>query len=132
MSNQIEKIYIDSKLISKRKLRGPDMDRQPDPYMSGIIPKQLDLVDYINKAINQGLIQVTAVSESFTATIGNGVHTEYEVSHNLGTRDVAIHIYDNVTFEDQICNIFRETLNSVRLSFDDVVDLNSLNVVIKK
>ena len=54
----------------------------------------------------------------YTGTItGNGSTTSFTISHNLGTRDVIVNIYDGSTYEDVIVDIVRTSTSALTVSF---------------
>jgi hypothetical protein len=58
-------------------------------------------------------------SKKFNATVGDGSATSYVITHNLGTRNVTVHVYRATgNFDEIICEIQRTTINSVTLIFD--------------
>lgn len=70
-------------------------------------------------------------SNTFTTSIGNGTLTDIGVTHNLGTRDLIIQLYDNTTYETILCDITRTTVNHITCSFATPPSLNQYRVVIK-
>lgn len=60
----------------------------------------------------------TAVAvRKYAVSIGNGALTSIAVTHNLGTRDVTVGVYDNTTFEEVIPDIVHTDVNNVTLTF---------------
>lgn len=58
-------------------------------------------------------------SKKFNTTVGDGSATSYVITHNLGTRNVSVHVYRaSGNFDEVICEIQRTTINSVTLIFD--------------
>lgn len=67
----------------------------------------------------------------FTANIGDGSATQYDVTHNFNTRDVHVQVYRNGTPWDTIgCDIGRQDANTVRLNFASAPTSNQFTVVI--
>lgn len=63
-------------------------------------------------------IDHAVVPEIFAADIGDGVTTSIVVTHNLGTRDVNVAVYDKTTpFSEQYPEVRRTTTNTVTLVF---------------
>jgi hypothetical protein len=75
-------------------------------------------------------LSVTNPKLSFAQSIGNGSSTSIAVTHNLGTRDVAVDIYDNSTFETVDCDIVRTDTNTVTFGFTTAPASNAYRVVI--
>jgi len=64
------------------------------------------------------------------ATIGNNSDTVIAVTHNLGTDDVVVEVYDASTKETVICDVDRTSTNEVTLTFSSAPATNALRVVI--
>jgi hypothetical protein len=58
-------------------------------------------------------------SNKFNSTVGDGSATSYVITHNLGTRNVSVHVYRaSGNFDEVVCEVQRTTINSVTLIFD--------------
>lgn len=58
------------------------------------------------------------ILKKFSSTItGDGSKTSYTITHNLGSRDVIIQVYDNTTYEEVLVDIVRATTNTATISF---------------
>jgi uncharacterized protein (UPF0333 family) len=67
----------------------------------------------------------------FTSTIGDGSATQFDITHNFGTRDVIVQVYRTSGNYDQIyCDVKALTTNAVRLNFSSAPASNSLRVTI--
>ena len=66
----------------------------------------------------------------YTTTIGNGSLTSFTINHNLGTRNIAVVVYNATTFEVVNCDQFFTTLNSVTLTFATAPAINAYTVVV--
>lgn len=67
----------------------------------------------------------------FTANIGDGSATQYDLTHNLGTRDTVVRVYRNSTPWDTIqCDIESNSTNVTRLKFAAAPTSNQFSVVI--
>lgn len=66
----------------------------------------------------------------YAATIGDNANTVIAVTHNLGTEDVIVEVYDASTKETVICDVDRTGTNEVTLTFSAAPATNSLRVVI--
>ena len=66
----------------------------------------------------------------FVQNIGNGRQTEFEVTHQLGTKDVIVTMFHNDTGEEIFtgCNV--TSADSVKLSFSDAPADSVYRVVI--
>jgi hypothetical protein len=74
--------------------------------------------------------QNVRVARVFATNIGNNSLTAFNVSHNLGTRDIITQVYDNATYENIITSIRNTDTNTVSLSFDFAPTTNALRVVV--
>ena len=63
--------------------------------------------------------------------IGDGVATQYDVTHGFGTRDVSVEVYRNSSAYDSVlCDVSRPDTNTVRLNFASAPALNAFKVVV--
>lgn len=53
----------------------------------------------------------------YATLVGDNSSTSVTVTHNLGTRDVVISVYDASTYEEVNCDKFKTTSNTVTLVF---------------
>jgi hypothetical protein len=63
-------------------------------------------------------------------TIGDGSNTSYVITHNFGTRDVTVQVYDAATYDTVIADTLRTTTNTVTVTFSSAPSSNSYRVVI--
>jgi len=85
----------------------------------------LATTSYLSKAsglaVDIATLEAKLVTDSFTkkatANVGNGTNTSFAVTHNLGTRDVQVQIYDNATYDTVECDVVRTDANTVTVSF---------------
>ena len=63
-------------------------------------------------------------------TIGDNSATAIAVTHNLGTEDVVVEVYDASTKETVICDVDRTSTNAVTLTFSTAPDTNAIRVVV--
>src|SRR5210317_802471 len=63
-------------------------------------------------------------------TIGDNSATSIAVTHNFGTDDVVVEVYDATTKETVICDVDRTSTNAVTLTFSTAPDTDSLRVVV--
>jgi hypothetical protein len=59
-----------------------------------------------------------------------GSATSYAITHNLGTRDITVNVYDNATYETVETDIVRTDSNTVTVSFAVAPTSNAYRVVI--
>lgn len=70
------------------------------------------------------------VPVKFAQTIGDGSATSIAITHNLGTRDVLVEVYDAATFDTVYCDVVRTSTSVATLVFAVAPATNSLRVVI--
>lgn len=75
-------------------------------------------------------IDTTVVVRKYSANIGDGSATSIDVTHNLGTRDVTVALFDSVTGEEVITDIEHVDSNKVTLTFAVAPSSNAYRVVI--
>lgn len=75
-------------------------------------------------------IDTSIVTRKASGTIGDGTATSIAFTHNLGTRDVSVQIYDTATYETVFCGVVRNTTNQVTLNFGSAPALNAFRVVV--
>lgn len=85
-------------------------------------------------AVDLSTLETQLVTDSFTkkaaANVGNGVNTSFAISHNLGTRDVQVQVYDNSTFDTVEVDVVRTDTNTVTVSFTVAPTTNAHRVVV--
>ena len=84
-------------------------------------------------AVDKSALETVLLSDGFTRKVSanlTGVATSYAITHNLGTRDVAVNVYDNATFETVETDIVRTDANIVTVSFAVAPTSNAYRVVI--
>jgi len=68
----------------------------------------------------------------FKASIGDGSTTAIAVTHNLGTEDVIVQLFDNSTKETVYADVTRNTVNQVTVTFASAPASNAIRVLIQK
>ncbi|MDP2234961.1 MAG: hypothetical protein Q8J88_00885 [Bacteroidales bacterium] len=68
----------------------------------------------------------------FVADIGNGSATTFTVTHNLGTKNVHVEIWDNATWQTILCDVARTTTSAISVSFAAAPTSNEYKVFIMK
>lgn len=67
----------------------------------------------------------------YAETIGDGVLSSFTVTHALGTKDVAVNIYSTAGNQpDVIADIYRPTVDSIRIDFLTPPSLDQFRVVV--
>jgi hypothetical protein len=98
----------------------------------------LATTSYLSKtsglAVDIATLETKLVTDSFTkkatASVGNGTNTSFAVSHNLGTRDVQVQVYDNATYDTVECDVVRTDSNTVTVSFTVAPTTDAYRVVV--
>ena len=73
-----------------------------------------------------------AANEQYTVNIGDGNATSYAVTHNLGTRDVMVQLYDNSSYDTVYAEVVRNSTSQVTISFTTAPSTNDIRVLITK
>lgn len=81
----------------------------------------LKMVTYLSNAVG-----------GFAANVGNASATSFALTHNLGTRDVTVLIYDNATYEQIYADVVMTSTTVVTVTFATAPASNAYRVVIKK
>lgn len=76
-------------------------------------------------------VDTSVVTRKFAQSIGNGALTSIAVTHNLGTRDVEVQVYDNATFETVEVDTVRTDTNTVTLTFATAPASNAYRCVVQ-
>jgi hypothetical protein len=63
-------------------------------------------------------------------TIGDTSSTSYTITHNFGTRDVTVQIYDTTTYDTVYADVVRTNTNTVTITFASAPSTNAYRVVI--
>lgn len=98
----------------------------------------LATTSYLSKAsglaVDIATLEAKLVTDSFTkkatANVGNGTNTSFAVSHNLGTRDVQVQVYDNSSYDTVECDVVRTDANTVTVSFTVAPTTDAYRVVV--
>ena len=69
---------------------------------------------------------------TFATSIGDGTNTSYTVTHNLGTRDVIVQLYDNSSYDTVRAEVVRTTTDAITVTFNTAPTTNDIRVLITK
>ena len=69
---------------------------------------------------------------SYKASIGDGSATSIAVTHNLGSRDVTVQLYDNSSYDTVYADVVRTDTNTVTVGFTSAPSSNDIRVLITK
>lgn len=74
----------------------------------------------------------TAIAvRKYAANVGDGVATSYTISHNLGTKDVIVSVYDNSSpYAEVICDVQHTSTTAITLLFSVAPTSNQYRVVV--
>ena len=74
------------------------------------------------------------VPTTYVTSIGDGTNTSYTVTHNLGSRDVAVQLYDNSSYDTVYADIVRTDTNTLTISFssNSIPASNDIRVLVTK
>jgi hypothetical protein len=86
----------------------------------------------ISVLTNTVAIDTTVVVRKYGADVGDGSATSYTITHNLGTRDVQVTVYDNTApYAEVICDVNHATTNTITLLFSVAPTSNQYRVVVQ-
>jgi len=71
-----------------------------------------------------------AITRKFKAVVGDGETYQYPVTHNLGTREVVVNVYDSSTYDTVECDVVRTSNSVVTLGFSTAPSSGAFTVVI--
>jgi len=71
-------------------------------------------------------------ARSFKTTIGDGSDLDIAVTHNLGTRDVIVQLYDSSSYETVYAQVVRTDANTVTIDTNVAATTNDITVLITK
>lgn len=76
-------------------------------------------------------IDTSVVVRKYAANVGDGASTSIAVTHNLGTRDVIVTLYDNSSpYAEVTCDVQHTTTSTVTLLFSVAPTSNQYRVVV--
>jgi hypothetical protein len=79
---------------------------------------------------NTVAIDSAVVVSKYSTSIGDGAATSYTVTHNLGTRDVQVTIYDNSGYAEVVADVTHSTTNTITVAFSVAPTSNQYRVVV--
>lgn len=79
-----------------------------------------------------GTVRTSLSGDHYATDIGNGSSTSITVTHNLGTKDIIIELYEKSTGQTVYTDVTRTTTNAIRLDFATAPSSNQFRVLVKK
>ena len=67
---------------------------------------------------------------NYAADVGDGTNTSIAVTHNLGTRDVIVQLYDNTTYDTIYCDVVRTSTTVVTITTTTALATNAARILI--
>lgn len=77
-------------------------------------------------------LELVLTDFTYKTSIGNGSSLTYQVTHNFGTRDVIVQLYDASSYDTVYADVERTTTNYVTISFAAAPTTNDIRVLITK
>ena len=85
----------------------------------------------ISVLTNTVAIDSNVVVSKYSTNVGDGSATSYTITHNLGTRDVIVSVYEaSGSYAEVICDVNHATTNTITLLFSVAPTLNQYRVVV--
>ena len=76
-------------------------------------------------------IDTAVVVRKYSTDVGDGSNTSYTITHNLGTKDVTVALYDNSSpYAEVITDVQHSTTNTITLLFSSAPTSNQYRVVV--
>ena len=76
-------------------------------------------------------IDTSVVVTKYAANVGDGSSTSYTITHNLGTRDVEVTVYDNSSpYAEVVCDVQHTSTSAITLLFSVAPTSNQYRVVV--
>ena len=75
-------------------------------------------------------IDTTVVVRKYAASIGDGSSLSYVVTHNLGTKDVQVTLYDNSTNAEYLADVTHTSTTTITVAFSTAPTTNQIRVVV--
>jgi len=74
------------------------------------------------------------VPTTYVTSIGDGTNTSYTVTHNLGSRDITVQLYDNSSYDTVYADVVRTDTNTLTISFssNSIPASNDIRVLVTK
>jgi hypothetical protein len=85
----------------------------------------------ISVLTNTVAIDSSVVVSKYATNVGDGSATSYTITHNLGTRDVIVSVYEGSgSYAEVVCDVNHATTNTITLLFSVAPTLDQYRVVV--
>jgi hypothetical protein len=85
----------------------------------------------ISVLTNTVAIDSAVVVSKYATNVGDGSATSYTITHNLGTRDVIVSVYESTgSYAEVVCDVNHATTNTITLLFSVAPTSNQYRVVV--
>jgi hypothetical protein len=71
-------------------------------------------------------------ARSYATSIGDGTNVSYTITHNLGTRDVIIQLYDSSSYDTVFADVVRTNTTQATITFASAPTTNDVRVLVTK
>lgn len=76
-------------------------------------------------------VDTAVVVRKYAASVGDGSATSYTITHNLGTKDVVVSVYDNSSpYAEVVCDVQHTSTTTITLLFSVAPTSNQYRVVV--
>jgi hypothetical protein len=76
-------------------------------------------------------IDTAVVVRKYAANVGDATNTSYTITHNLGTKDVVVSVYDNASpYAEVVCDVQHTSTTAITLLFSVAPTSNQYRVVV--
>ena len=104
---------------------GIEVERGDDPNVAILWNETSDTWTLTNNGTNYHNIV-----RKYSTDVGNSASTQFTITHNLGTRDVVVQVYDSSTYESVELDVARSTTSTITLTFASAPGTNAYRVVV--
>ena len=77
-------------------------------------------------------VEIDFTQFQYKTSIGNGSSLAYTVTHNLGSLDVIVQLYDNSTYDTVYADVVRTNTNQITVTFANAPSTNDIRVLVYK
>ena len=77
-------------------------------------------------------VEIDFTQFQYKTSIGDGASLSYTVTHNLGSLDVIVQLFDNSTYDTVYTDVVRTNTNQVTITFANAPSTNDIRVLVYK